>query len=184
VSSITFTDERSHNLTPAICWRRVVIPTQLLVFAVSACLFLALAAKNHAALTEAVGPATYSLPSRIGSSNSKSRIMTSIYNCIICNPFTLTVLIFASTLTISSLLIPAQQLAPLDKVVALLESIAMFYIAYPAAVTTGKVLLQTAPPGVETLDGDMGRLKRVISEVRYDYDGVINQCARLIRHFC
>lgn len=93
--------------------------------------------------------------------------MTSIHNSILCNPFTLTVLIFASTLSISSLLIPAQQLAPLDKVVALLESIAMFYIAYPAAVTTGKVLLQTAPPGIETLDGDMGRLKRVIEEVSY-----------------
>lgn len=99
--------------------------------------------------------------------------MTSIHNSIICNPFTLTVLIFASTLTISSLLIPAQQLAPLDKVVALLESIAMFYIAYPAAVTTGKVLLQTAPPGIETLDGDMGRLKRVIEEVRSDFRSMI-----------
>lgn len=36
-------------------------------------------------------------------------------------------------------------MAPLDKVVALLESIAMFYIAYPAAEATGKILLQTAP---------------------------------------
>lgn len=39
------------------------------------------------------------------------------------------------------------QLAPLDKVVALLQSIAMFYVAYPAAVATGQVLLQTSPPG-------------------------------------
>lgn len=38
------------------------------------------------------------------------------------------------------------QLAPLDKILALLESVAMFYIAYPAAEATGKVLLQTAPP--------------------------------------
>ena len=41
---------------------------------------------------------------------------------------------------------PGVQLAPLDKVVALLESISMFYVAYPAASATGKVLLQTAPP--------------------------------------
>jgi hypothetical protein len=47
---------------------------------------------------------------------------------------------------VASLTIPGVQLAPLDKVLALLESIAMFYIAYPAAEATGKVLLQTAPP--------------------------------------
>lgn len=41
----------------------------------------------------------------------------------------------------------------------------MFYVAYPAAVTTGKVLLQTAPPGIETFDGEMARLKRVMEEV-------------------
>lgn len=152
----------------------VLIPTQLLVFATLASIFLAIAAKNHSALTEAVGPATYSLPSRIGISGSKSRVMASLHNSIISNPFTLTVIIFASTLTISSILIPAQQLAPLDKVVALLESIAMFYIAYPAAVTTGKVLLQTAPPGIETLDGDMGRLKRVMEEV-----SLFRSCFRL-----
>ncbi|GAA5946896.1 hypothetical protein JCM3775_004171, partial [Rhodotorula graminis] len=37
------------------------------------------------------------------------------------------------------------QLAPLDKVVALLESAAMFYVAQPAASATGHVLLQTSP---------------------------------------
>lgn len=37
------------------------------------------------------------------------------------------------------------QLEPLDKVLALLESLAMFYIAYPAASATGQILLQTAP---------------------------------------
>ena len=41
------------------------------------------------------------------------------------------------------------QLAPLDKVVALLQSIAMFYVAYPAAVATGQILLQTSPPADE-----------------------------------
>lgn len=51
----------------------------------------------------------------------------------------------------------------------------MFYIAYPAAVTTGKVLLQTAPPGIETLDGDMGRLKRVIEEV-----SLFTRCFKLL----
>lgn len=43
-------------------------------------------------------------------------------------------------------LVSRLQLAPMDKVVALLESLAMFYIAYPAVASTGEVLLQTAPP--------------------------------------
>lgn len=63
------------------------------------------------------------------------------------------------------MLIPAQQLAPLDKVVALLESIAMFYIAYPAAVATGKVLLQTAPPVADFGAGEMNALRRALDEV-------------------
>jgi hypothetical protein len=142
-----------------------MIPTHLLLLSIAACIFTALAAKNHASLTEAVGPSTYSLRPRISTSSSKSRIATAIHNGILSNPFTLTVLVFATTLAMSSLLIPAQQLAPLDKVVALMESIAMFYVAYPAAVATGKVLLQTAPPGTDTLEGDMGKLKRVIEEV-------------------
>lgn len=52
-------------------------------------------------------------------------------------------------------------MAPLDKVLALLESAAMFYIAYPAAVATGSVLLQTAPP-LET--GQMAALQRGIRQ--------------------
>ena len=69
-------------------------------------------------------------------------------------------------LAAASLLIPAQQLAPLDKVVALLQSIAMFYIAYPAAVATGRVLLQTAPATAEMGGGEMNALRRAIEEVR------------------
>lgn len=56
------------------------------------------------------------------------------------------------------------QLASLDKVIALLESIAMFYIAYPAAVATGKVLLQTAPPKDE---GMMSSLNRALADVSF-----------------
>ena len=85
---------------------------------------------------------------------------------LLSNPFSLLVLIFATGLSVSSFTISGcatplvhftllsadafcdnrVQLAPLDKVIALLESVAMFYVAYPAAEATGKVLLQTAPP--------------------------------------
>lgn len=112
----------------------------------------------------AVGPSTYSLRPRMPNNNPKTRISTLINNSIFSNPFTLTVMVFSSSLAIASLLIPAQQLAPLDKVVALLQSIAMFYIAYPAAIATGKALLQTAPPTYE-YGGAMNNLRRVLEEV-------------------
>ena len=113
----------------------------------------------------AVGSTTYSLRSRKPAGPNKSRLATTLHNALLANPFSLTVLAFAFALASASLLIPAQQLAPLDKVVALLESIAMFYIAYPAAVATGKVLLQTAPPVADFGAGETNALRRALDEV-------------------
>ena len=112
----------------------------------------------------AIGPQTYGLRPRIASSG-KSRLSSLSSGILLSNPFTLTILAFSIGLGAAGYLIPSQQLAPLDKVVALLQSVAMFYIAYPAAVTTGRTLLQTAPPGVENA-GPMASLQRVLEEVR------------------
>jgi hypothetical protein len=58
------------------------------------------------------------------------------------------------------------QLAPLDKIIALLQSVTMFYVAYPAAVATGKVLLQTAPPiESDNMSGLVSRLHEVSNYV-------------------
>lgn len=162
----------------------VLIPTHLMLFSIAASLFTAVVLRNHASLTEgksqallaqlytsnialtvlspAVGPTTYSLRPRLSQTSSKSRLYITLHNAILSNPFSLTVLVFAAALAAASILIPAQQLAPLDKVVALFQSIAMFYIAYPAAVATGKTLLQTAPSSGGT---GMAGLKRAIEEV-------------------
>lgn len=119
------------------------------------------------ALKSAVGSTTYSLRPRRPGGPSKSRFSTTIHNALLANPFSLTVLFFGCALASASILIPGSQLAPLDKVVALLESIAMFYIAYPAAVATGKVLLQTAPPMADFGAGEMNALRRALDEVHF-----------------
>ena len=160
----------------------VSIPTHLLIFSILTCLYTAVVLQNHASLTEgrqgapfvhvtaddlriAVGSTTYSLRPRKSAGPNKSRLATTLHNALLANPFSLTVLAFAFALASASLIIPAQQLAPLDKVVALLESIAMFYIAYPAAVATGKVLLQTAPPVADFGAGETNALRRALDEV-------------------
>ncbi|CAD6565477.1 MAG: hypothetical protein CYPHOPRED_005652 [Cyphobasidiales sp. Tagirdzhanova-0007] len=145
----------------------VFIPTRLLTFSIAACLFTAIALQNHSSMTEAVGPQTYSLRPRLALNSGKSRLYRLAHNALLSNPFSLTVVVFSATLAAASLLIPAQQLAPLDKVVALLESIAMFYVAYPAAVCTGKVLLQTAPLHSEGISstGDMANLRRALEDI-------------------
>ena len=155
------------------------------MLSIAACLFTAIALQNHSSLTEgeaghcttfttaenalraAVGPQTYSLRPRTSFDKTKSLLLSRIQNSLLSNPFSLTVLAFSVALAAASLLIPAQQLAPLDKVVALLQSIAMFYVAYPAAVCTGKVLLQTAPQSHDSMYsfGALAKLRNALEEI-------------------
>lgn len=130
----------------------------LLSLSAALSLISSISLRNHQSLSRTVGRSTFSFSAEPSSNSSLvSRIG---------NPFTLTVLIFSIGLAASAFTIPGfvlcvhvlsllrfltslcyarLQLAPLDKVVALLQSVAMFYIAYPAAVATGQILLQTAP---------------------------------------
>ncbi|KAK4050174.1 hypothetical protein OIO90_005156 [Microbotryomycetes sp. JL221] len=61
------------------------------------------------------------------------------------NQFTGSVFGLSVFLLLCGLSVPSVQLAPLDKVLALMESILMFLVSGPVAVATGQVLLQTAP---------------------------------------
>ncbi|KAI5481178.1 hypothetical protein MNV49_005613 [Pseudohyphozyma bogoriensis] len=117
------------------------LPVTLLVLSALLSLISAVFLHTHQTLTQAVGST-----SALSFGRTKSRPGNPSLLDRVGNPFTLTILIFSVGLALSAYVIPSVQLAPLDKVVALLQSIAMFYIAYPAAVATGQVLLQTAPP--------------------------------------
>ncbi|GAA5982850.1 hypothetical protein JCM11641_004648 [Rhodosporidiobolus odoratus] len=78
------------------------------------------------------------------------------------NPFTATVVSFGVALVAVSMLLPPLQVAPVDKILALLESLAMFYVAWPAAASTGQTLLQTAPRAGST---ELRALDAVVDEI-------------------
>ncbi|ORY73821.1 cation efflux family-domain-containing protein [Leucosporidium creatinivorum] len=119
----------------------IILPIVLLSLSALFSLISAIALRNHQSLANAVAPSGLSL------TRSRTRATEPSLLDAVTNPFTATVLVFSVGLVVSAHTIPGIQLAPLDKVVALLQSIAMFYVAYPAAVATGQVLLQTSPPG-------------------------------------
>ncbi|SCV73910.1 BQ2448_6340 [Microbotryum intermedium] len=135
----------AHGGSAGVLEEGIKFPVVLLALSAMLTLLTSAMMSNHYALAQAIGPTSSSaamLPSRprpattLRSPSIVERVM---------NPFTAMILMFSVGLCAAGLTIPGAQLAPLDKVVALMQSIAMFYVAYPAAVTTGQVLLQTAP---------------------------------------
>lgn len=122
----------------------------LLASAAALSVVSAILLRTHQGLTDAVGPSSLSL------ARPRPRQVEPGLIDKVGNPFTLTVLVFSVGLVAASFTIPGPQLAPLDKVLALLQSVAMALVAYPAAKATGECLLQTSPP-VEAGDGPGGK---------------------------
>ncbi|GAA5934635.1 hypothetical protein JCM1841_001789 [Sporobolomyces salmonicolor] len=125
-------------VSPSAVEGRITFP--LIILSLSALLALLSAAffHTHAGLSRSIRPTILSRSPRPDERPSLLHRLT--------NPFTLTVAVFGAALFGAATVLPSAQLAPFDKVVALLESLAMFYVAYPAALATGQVLLQTSPP--------------------------------------
>lgn len=160
---------------------RITLPITLLVLSALGALLSAAILKNHRGLAQAVGPSNLSFGARRNSKGAIRRGVDSADDAgvleLVGNPFTVTIVGFGVGLALAALTLPSfvhsslsaaltscsAQLAPLDKVVALLESITMFYIAYPAAVATGQVLLQTAPTGGKGLESIANGLRDVSS---------------------
>ncbi|KAH8112769.1 hypothetical protein DFH11DRAFT_1511147 [Phellopilus nigrolimitatus] len=65
---------------------------------------------------------------------------------ILANPFTVAPLVLSVALVGGALVLPASQHQAYDLLLASLEAVLTFKIAYPAVVVQGAVLLQTAPP--------------------------------------
>ncbi|CAO1630587.1 unnamed protein product [Sympodiomycopsis kandeliae] len=132
----------------------VELPVVMLTLAVIACLFSNLVLGNHSKLVAASGMSTTAAPSSSGPrrnrhSRSQSVLVSTTQLAgpvlsLLSNPFTLTVFFFSTTLLFSALTMSPFQVAALDKVLAGLESVTMWYIALPASKVLGKVLLQTA----------------------------------------
>ncbi|KZS97005.1 hypothetical protein SISNIDRAFT_407039 [Sistotremastrum niveocremeum HHB9708] len=76
-----------------------------------------------------------------------SRSLTSNpWKTLLTNPFSATPLLFAVSLVLVAGLVPPSQHHHMDVILATLQTVMTFSIAYPAAVALGRVLLQTAPP--------------------------------------
>lgn len=132
----------------------ILMPNLLLALSLAACVFSNIVMGNHARLVAACGISTAASGGapggprhgRSGSVLMNPSELASPLLALLANPFSLTVLFFSSALLFAGLTMPSIQVAALDKVLAGLESVSMFYVAYPASVALGKVLLQTAPP--------------------------------------
>ena len=159
----------------------LVLPTLLLALSVAACLFSNVVLGNHTRLVAACGISTAASGGLGGGQSVTSRsrgnghgrsgsvlvhpsALASPLLILLANPFSLTVLFFSTTLLFASLTMPAVQVAALDKVLAGLESVSMFYVAYPASVALGRVLLQTAPSSGQAQRVQLDRALRVVSE--------------------
>ncbi|GAA5907596.1 hypothetical protein JCM8208_000013 [Rhodotorula glutinis] len=151
----------------------ITLPIRALFLSAACAIALAVFARNHAGLSLALSRRS-STSSSSSSSSTKSAAAAQLaimgppaILTRLVNPFTATVVVFAVGLGGAAVVLPAAQLAPLDKVVALLESAAMFYVAQPAASATGHVLLQTSPGGssaaVRAVEGLLEALPAVSS---------------------
>ncbi|BGP50013.1 hypothetical protein JCM10450v2_005921 [Rhodotorula kratochvilovae] len=121
----------------------ITLPHFALLSAALLAAALAIFLRNHSGLSQALRPTPLSRSSPSSRETPALPPPTALSQLI--NPFTATVLLFSTGLLGAALVLPPAQLAPVDKVLALLESFTMFYVAQPAASATGQVLLQTSP---------------------------------------
>lgn len=148
----------------------ILMPNLLLALSLAACVFSNIVMGNHARLVAACGISTAAsggAPPRHGRSGSvlmRPSELASPLLALLANPFSLTVLFFSSALLFAGLTMPSIQVAALDKVLAGLEAVSMFYAAYPASVALGKVLLQTAPTDDSPSKQQLKRALKVVEQ--------------------
>ncbi|CUA67199.1 hypothetical protein RSOLAG22IIIB_07260 [Rhizoctonia solani] len=150
----------------------LLFPNLLLIVSAACMLLTGIAFTTHERLVAAIGsdlPTLSSLFSHSRSSNShsseKSRSQSQYDNRskwvkLIDNPFSAAPIGFALTLLGVSLFISSTEHRSLDLALAGAETLITWAIAYPTAVNLGKVLLQTAPAGLEGLDRVVRELER------------------------
>ncbi|KAI0772889.1 hypothetical protein BD413DRAFT_36411 [Trametes elegans] len=103
---------------------------------------------NHAKLVNTAGNHIPSLASLLP---ARSRYRASAFtyppllNNLLTNPYSLAPLSFAAAALFTATSVPPRQHRPLDLILAAVEAIVTFKLAYRAAVALGAVLLQTSP---------------------------------------
>ncbi|CEL54869.1 Zinc transporter 6 OS=Danio rerio GN=slc30a6 PE=2 SV=1 [Rhizoctonia solani AG-1 IB] len=150
----------------------LLFPNVLLLLSAACMLFTAIAFTTHERLVAATGPDLPTLTSLFSQfrsspprSSEKPRSQSPYDNRsqwikILDNPFCAAPVGFALTLLGVSLFISSTEHRSLDLALAGIETLITWTIAYPVAVSLGKVLLQTAPAGLDGLDRVARELER------------------------
>ncbi|TFK52856.1 hypothetical protein OE88DRAFT_1677493 [Heliocybe sulcata] len=86
-----------------------------------------------------------SISSRYPTASSYTPLSTTPTGIFLSNPFTLSPIVFSSSLLLIVLAVPPTQHQAFDLLLSSVETIVMFRISYRACVALGAVLLQTAP---------------------------------------
>ncbi|CAE6488528.1 unnamed protein product [Rhizoctonia solani] len=150
----------------------LLFPNLLLIVSAACMLLTGIAFSTHERLVTAIGPDLPTLSSLSSHfrtsaprSSEKPRSQSQYDNRsrwikLIDNPFCAAPIGFALTLLGVSLFIHSTEHRSLDLALAGAETLITWAIAYPTAVSLGKVLLQTAPAGLEGLDRVVRELER------------------------
>ncbi|KAH9854564.1 hypothetical protein C2E23DRAFT_726136 [Lenzites betulinus] len=123
-------------------------PVGLLFITFVSLLTTAIAFNNHSKLVNTAGNHIPSLTSLLP---ARSRYLTSslayppFLNNILTNPYSLAPVLFASGALLTATCAPLRQHRPIDLILAAIETIVTFKLAYRAASALGVVLLQTSP---------------------------------------
>ncbi|KAF7798184.1 hypothetical protein EIP86_009401 [Pleurotus ostreatoroseus] len=127
----------------------IAFPPLLLSVTLLSLIATALKYKNQAKLVSATGnfipPLPSLLPIRLSYSTSHYAYPPIIAN-LLSNPYTLTPTLTCAAILGGYLMLPPYQHRLFDLLLAGIETVVTFSLAYPAAVSLGAVLLQTAPP--------------------------------------
>ncbi|PIL29101.1 transporter [Ganoderma sinense ZZ0214-1] len=126
----------------------IEFPIRLLFITLISLLSTAIFYNNHAKLVSTAGNRIPSLSSLLP---TRSRYSASAFtyppslNNLLTNPYALAPIGFASAILFAASSFPLSQHRPFDLILAGLETIVTFNLAYRAAVQLGAVLLQTSP---------------------------------------
>lgn len=175
---LSFGDSHHHHHSDELEPDASIFPVTLLLACLSFIVGATSLYSNHARLVTATGR-TVPIPSvqnikrllasvpaylKAGPASIASQRKAVEYPHSIANPFFLAPLAFGCAIIGSTFILPIERHRAADLLFAGMETLLTFNVAYPTAVTLGKVLLQTAPDR-GTVDGRFESFHRVVREL-------------------
>ncbi|KAH9947841.1 hypothetical protein B0H21DRAFT_789088 [Amylocystis lapponica] len=126
----------------------IEFPVFLLLSTLISMFFTAVIFNNHSKLVSTAGnhipPLASLLPSRYRYGSSTYNYPPLLVN-LLSNPYALAPVLFSVCILCAAVFVPPHQHRPFDLVLAGVETVVTFSLAYSAAVALGAVLLQTSP---------------------------------------